>query len=332
MKSRPHKGVSPSTVLLMRQIIVGLMIVAFFGMLLISIWYGSRAEAVTISKVSVRGGETISHAEVERLVREKLDGTYLKFVPRSFAFTYPHDDIESRVREIKRIKNLTIMRSGGTELIVEFDEYTPHALWCKDSDSEGCYFLDENGYAFSSAPSLSGGSFMRFVAIGKAPKEHEQAFDSEQYHRAHELVNRFRDAGWDVSKAEIDAAGDAFLTVTGGGEFKVSLKQDAKTTVDNLLTVLNSEKFAHINPGNFEYVDLRFGSKVFVNEVTLESTGSSTPNGSQNSTSTPSAPQNEQPQLASTPIPEQAAAAIMSAPASDDAVTISFDEPEEEAQ
>lgn len=296
------------------------MIVAFFGMLLISVWYGTRAEAVTISKVSVSGGETISHEEVERVVREKLDGAYLKFIPRTFAFTYPHEDVEKSVREIKRIKNLSITRSGGNELVVEFDEYTPHALWCKDSVSDGCYFLDENGYSFSSAPSLSGGSFMRFVTIGRGPKEHEQAFETGEYHRAHELINLFRESDWDVSKAEIDAAGDAFLTITDGGEFKVSLKQDAKATVDNLLTVLNSDKFAHIHPGNFEYVDLRFGTKVFVNEVTLETTASSSFSGT--STTTPTVPSQEQPQLATTPAPEQSAAAIMSAPA-EDAVTIS---------
>jgi hypothetical protein len=303
------------------------MITAFFSMLLISVWYGTRAEAVTLSTVSVQGGETISHEEVEQIVREKLDGAYLKFIPRSFAFTYPHTDIEAGVREIKRIKNLNIVRSGGTELMIEFDEYTPHSLWCKESASEGCYFLDENGYSFSSAPTLTGGSFMRFISIGRAPEEHVQAFSQEEYIRSLQLVGLLRDVGWNVSKTEIDAAGDAFLTIVDGGEFKVSLRQEAKVTVDNLLTVLNSEKFAHIKPGNFEYVDLRFGSKVFVNEVTLETTGSSTPASAPNTDSgnTPgTVPSPEQPALASTPIPEPSTAS--SEP--DTSVTISFDEPE----
>jgi hypothetical protein len=319
MKPRPYKSVSPSTVLLMRQIIVGLMLAAFLGMLIISIWYGTRVDAVTISKVTVRGGETISHEEVENIVRAKLDGSYLKLVPRSFAFTFPQQEVESGVREIKRIKNLTVMRTGGTELLVEFDEYVPHALWCKDSDSEGCYFLDDAGYSFSPAPSLSGGSFMRFVAIGKAPAEHTQAFSEEEYKKVHELVSLFSDAGWHISKAEIDAAGDGFLTIVDGGEFKVSLKQSSKETVDNLLTVLNSEKFAHIHPGNFEYVDLRFGSKVFVNEVTLETTASSSTSPSEGGEVAPvPEPAPEENALAKKP-PEEQAAAVM----------ISFDEPEE---
>lgn len=327
MKPRPYKSVSPSTVLLMRQIIVGLMIAAFFGMLITSIWYGTRVDAVTLRTVTVRGGETISHEEVERIARERLNGTYLKLVPRAFAFTYPQQDIEEGIREIKRIKNLSVVRSGGTELMIEFDEYVPDALWCKDSDSDGCFFLDDAGYSFSPAPSLNGGSFMRFVAIGKGPSEHVQAFPPEEYRRVNELVSLFDEAGWQISKAEIDAAGDAFLTIVDGGEFKVSLKQDAKETVNNLLTVLNSEKFAHIKPGNFEYVDLRFGSKVFVNEVTLETTsGSSTPPseaGGGESGGGTDAPVSEEPIFASTPADDS-----VSDGEPDTAVMISFDEEE----
>lgn len=325
MKPRPYKSVSPSTVLLMRQIIVGLMIAAFLGMLIISVWYGTRVDAVTLSKISVRGGETISHEEVERITRERLDGAYLKLVPRTFAFAYPHQEIESGIREIKRIKNLSVMRSGGNELVIEFDEYVPDSLWCKDSNSEGCFFLDDAGYSFSPAPSLAGGSFMRFVSIGKAPSEHTQAFSEGDYKRVQELVGLFDEAGWNISKAEIDAAGDGFLTIVDGGEFKVSLKQDAKETVNNLLTVLNSEKFAHIKPGNFEYVDLRFGSKVFVNEVTLETTASSStpPSEGEGESGGGADASTEEPAIASTPADSGAAAAA----SSDSAVTISFDEP-----
>ncbi len=275
---------SPSTTLLVRQILIGFLIMAFFGMLLISIWYGTRVDSFTIDTVTVRGGETIEHKQIEEIVRNQLAGAYLKFVPRAFAFTYPAKDIEASILNIKRIKDLTIVRENGTALTVEFTEYVPHALWCGSSDSEGCFFLDENGYSFSPAPSLSGGSFLRLVSIAKDPAEDVQAFSTEDYKKVHELTTLFADAGWYIGKAELDATGDAFFTIVDGGEFKVSLRQSAQETVDNMLTVLNSEKFEHIQPGNFEYVDLRFGSKVFVNEVTL-TTPTSTATSSQHSPS-----------------------------------------------
>ena len=279
MKPRPYKSISPSRVLLIRQIIVGVMIVAFFGMLITSVWYLTRLDSFTIDKVTVTGGETIPHEQIEAIVHSKLDGAYLKIVPHTFAFTYPEADITNSIKEIERIKNLTVVRSGTNEVVVTFDEYIPHALWCKNDDNEGCFFLDDTGYSFAAAPTLSGGSFLRLVTIGKDPALHTQAFDADQYKAAQELVDALAAAKWPISKAEIDAAGDGFLTVVGGGQFKITLKQTAKETVDNLMTVLGSEKFTHIKPGNFEYIDLRFGSKVFVNEHTIQSglAASSTP-------------------------------------------------------
>ena len=245
------------------------MIAAFFGMLITSVWYVTRLQSMTISTVTVTGGETIPHEQIEAIVRSKIDGSYLKVVPRAFAFTYPEQDIINSIKQLERIKSLSVVRSGGNEVVVQFDEYTPHALWCKDGQSEGCFFLDENGYSFSPAPSLKGGSFLRLVSIGKDPATHTQAFDEGQYHTAEELVGLFANSKWEVSKVQIDGVGDSYFTVIGGGEFKVSLKQSTKETLDNFKTVTGSEQFAHLKPGNFEYIDLRFGSKVFVNEETI---------------------------------------------------------------
>lgn len=297
MKKRQNRSMNPSTILVVRQVIIGSLITAFLGLLISSVWFLTRIDALTITEVAVTGGETISHEEVEKIVRTNIEGTYLKIIPRSFSFMYPHKKIMEAVNEVERIKNLTIIRSGGTKLVVEFDEYIPNALWCKESASEGCFFLDENGYSFAAAPSLSGGSFLRFVAIGKDPTQATQPFLEEEYKKIQELKTLFAQSNWYISKAEIDVAGDAFLTLVEGGEFKVSLKQSAKETVDNLLTVLGSEKFIHIKPGNFEYVDLRFGSKVFVNEVTIDKNASTTPDAE--------APIKPDSSLASEPVTEQ---------------------------
>jgi hypothetical protein len=48
-------------------------------------------------------------------------------------------------------------------------------------------------------------------------------------------------------------------------------KTPAVETLSNLETILASGTFTHLKPGNFQYVDLRFGSKVFVNEAPVAS-------------------------------------------------------------
>ena len=72
--------------------------------------------------------------------------------------------------------------------------------------------------------------------------------------------------GWFVSHIEFDQVGDVFLGIVSGGELKVIAAEPPESIVENLLTILASDEFSHIKPGNFQYIDLRFGNKVFVNE------------------------------------------------------------------
>ncbi len=60
--------------------------------------------------------------------------------------------------------------------------------------------------------------------------------------------------------------GDIDLSIHGGGTFLVASKIDPNLTYENLEVVLTSEAYQHIKPGNFNYVDVRFEKKVFVNE------------------------------------------------------------------
>lgn len=71
-----------------------------------------------------------------------------------------------------------------------------------------------------------------------------------------------------VMQIETDTAGDVFYILAGGGEFKATLRDDATKVFDNLRAILASDEFKDVRPGNFQYIDLRFGNKVFVNEET----------------------------------------------------------------
>jgi cell division septal protein FtsQ len=269
MKKRKRNHINPGTALLIRQIIIGTLIVSFFGLLITTVWYVTRIPALTIDTIEVSGEETINPDELITLTRTAMDGTYLGLVPRAFAFTYPEESITESLKEVPRIKTVSVERTGGSVVQIAFEEYQPFALWCKDIETTACLFLDDEGYAYTTAPDLIGGSFVRFITLAQDPKERTQAFEKEQYVVVHELIDLLAASNWFVSIAEIDGAGDAYFTLVGGGEFKVSLRQTATETVNNLLTVLQSDSFSHIKPGNFEYIDLRFGSKVFVNEETI---------------------------------------------------------------
>jgi len=260
------KRLNPNTLQLIRQIVGGVLVLIFVSLLLFSVHYVTRLPALTIQTVEISGGETIASNLVETLVETELEGDYMRLVPKRFSFLYPKQAIIDIVKKINRVKDLQVERTSRTVIEVTFSEYHPDALWC-NGGIEDCVFIDANGYAFAVAPSLSGGSFLRIDKLGVEPVTSVQAFDTSSYLKVKELVTLLEDNAWFVSSVAIDVAGDAFLTLTEGGELKVTLEDPAEQIVENLFTVLSSKEFVDIGPGEFEYIDLRFGNKVFVNEL-----------------------------------------------------------------
>ncbi len=265
--NKRRRQLDPRTVVLLKQGLLGLLLILLVGLLGTALWYGTRVEFLTLRSVAVEGGETINHEVIQKTVEESLEGDYIGIIPRRFAWWYPQEEIVQRVASIPRVKDPIVERISGTTLGVTFSEYLPHALWCVGKGSDDCYFIDDTGYAFTKAPKLDGGAFPRFHTIGTEPAAHTQMIPTDDLRAIETLRSRTSaELALPIAYVETDIMRDVFLGVAGGGEIKATLRMSPEETFENLRTILASKQFEDITPGSFQYIDLRFGSKVFVNE------------------------------------------------------------------
>ncbi len=272
MKPRPKqkprfREPSPATVLLVKQFLLGFIIFATIALLVVGVRTVTRLPAFTLTTVVASGGSTIDEAAVAAKVDAVLEGDYLRLIPRRFTYTYPEAEVVAAVSGVDRIKNPVIERTNRHTLSISYEEYYPDALWCADKESTECLFLDDTGYAFGSAPHLTGGSLLRYYTLQDTPERGQMAFSVVDYQAIKDFVNELGKTGWYVATVEVDSVRDVFYTLAQGGELKATLNQSGTETLSYLMTIRQSTEFAHLAPGNFQYIDLRFGSKVFVNET-----------------------------------------------------------------
>lgn len=265
-QTKKRKYLNPATVLLIKQIFLGLAVFAGVTLLISAVWYLTRLEAFTINTVSVSGGFTLDKEAIKQVSETQLEGAYLKIIPKRFSYFYPESNILTQVSQFERIKDVKVERISRHEVAVTFSEYVPDALWCDIKNVKNCYFLDDLGFAFAMAPDLSGASLLRYYASESEPENKTNPFTTLDYQNAKQLARFLNDYGWFVTTIEINSNRDAFFTLAGGGELKTTLTLAAADTMDNLLTLVGSEEFSHLAPGNFQYLDLRFNTRVFVNE------------------------------------------------------------------
>jgi hypothetical protein len=260
------RRIDPDTLVLLKQIGIGFSVLSVLALLITGVWYGTRLEALTIQHVQVEGGETLDHQVIQETVNTTLAGTYLGLIPKRFTWFYPKQTIVDSVESIDRVYGVETSRVDGQTLHVSFLEFTPTALWCERADSTTCLFLDEKGYAFAEAPNLLGGSLVRFVTTGEELVKGQYLTDEETLNSLLEMIMLLEERAWYVSHVELDQVGDVFVFLSGGGELKTSVDKAPTVMVANLMTVIASPDFAHLEPGNFNYLDLRFGNKVYLSE------------------------------------------------------------------
>ncbi len=251
-----------------RHILYGVLACIAVTLLCTALWYLTRLSSVTISEVVIEGGETISHDMVRGIIEQELTGAYLLLVPRRFAYTYPEEDIYRAVSDIARIHSVVVVRTSGTSLAVSFSEYIPHTLWCLSSDdSAPCYFVSREGYAFAPAPNLRGGALVRHIIEGKTELAQQQIFDTAALARAALFTERLeQELGLRVREVIHTEDQDERYELGGGGAIFIATDSDIEKAFDNLHSIFASKEFSTLEPGNFNYIDLRFGNKIFVND------------------------------------------------------------------
>jgi len=268
IRTRERNGKERTLLKRIFRVCVGFILISLF---LALVWYGTRLPPVTITDVTIIGGETVPPLEIRTLVLRELEGTYMLLIPKRFSYMYPHDRLVEVIENISRIHSVSVERESATELRVSFKEYVPYALWCiYNAPNMPCFFMDKEGYAFETAPPLTGGTLIRHTTEGSQQIERGTVIDSAMLNRIDRFLERMEDEVYlRVSTVVYKSNGDIEFLVNGGGTILISGSRDFDETFANLITLLSADEFSHIAPGNFRYIDIRFGNKLFVNE-TLE--------------------------------------------------------------
>jgi hypothetical protein len=273
--SYKKRGREPQT--MWRHVFYGVGVCAVVVLVLTLVWYVTRLPFATISTITVEGGETVPASLVKSKVERVLRESYLRIIPYRFSYLYPHDRIVNALHDIDRIKDVEVNRVGRIELVVSYTEYRPYALWCSEGEVPLCFFIDEHGFAYEVAPQLDGGTLVRHIFQGSHNPERGLVIPYDAFVASHAFIDALlASLSLRVTHVEYTHESDATFTVHGGGKILMSRERTVEDVLQNLKTILDSDAFSHLEPGNFNYIDLRFGNKVFVNEEFPEEVATTT--------------------------------------------------------
>lgn len=224
-----------------------------------------------IAEINFFGNEVVGGYYLTQTVNRELSGSYLGIFSKRNILIFPRREVGRAIlKEFPRIAGVSIDRAGSAAIAIAVTERQPKFLWCaallKVVDSE-CYLMDDGGLAFAVAPNFSGSTYLRYWngEVGNLiNKSFKSAFD---FRELSFFIESLRGVGIIIDKVNSLSDGDVELYPQTGGKIIINNRQTLGKTFDNLVSVwtdndLNFKKAS----ANLDYIDLRFGNKVFYKE------------------------------------------------------------------
>ena len=248
--------------------------------------YISRLPNLNIVEIQIEGNKTVDTEILKTTIEEELAGKYLWLFPKTNILFYPQNAIKNELQDkFTRLNNIDLSIKNNKILFVSLTEREAKYTWCGtevqgvgipqgsqtlEIPKEKCYFLDENGYIFDEAPYFSGEVYFKFYGTTGQPLG--SYFLKDKFRQLTSFKDILVNIGLKPVSLSVTKDGDVEIFLSRGSSAttlpKIIFKIDAdfQNVAENLEAALTTEplKTEFKNKySSLQYIDLRFGNKVY---------------------------------------------------------------------
>ncbi len=226
-----------------------------------------------IRDISVEGAVMLNQTQFQAEISNLLRGKFFRIIPYDNIFILPKKKISANLlQKFPLIKNVSLKNNFSRQLVVVVDERKPEALWCLSSISastspaapisDSCAFIDERGFIFQQAPTFSGVIFPKFFDERQQPADiGKEMIPDAEFQKLLSFSELLLKKDINVIKIILKDDETYEVYLKEGWYILLNSKNEPNPTFNNLELILDAtikEKRPQL-----EYIDLRFGNKVF---------------------------------------------------------------------
>jgi hypothetical protein len=230
-----------------------------------------------IREIAVNGNGMEQDAqELRTTINSLLSGQYGLVIPKRFIFGISGRNLEKHLlTSLPRFETISVTKQYPHSLSISYAKRAFFGLLCNDAaktDNHSCAYIDATGFVYESAPDAFGSLIVKIRSDLPVVKVGAQAIDEptiKQMMLFGEGIKRIAGLRLLSYELNIQAPDELRLNVAppppagGGGQFTLIVKKadNPEAVLQILGTVLTDE--IKDRASQLDYVDLRFGNKVF---------------------------------------------------------------------
>lgn len=232
-----------------------------FSAVIVGAIYVLRLPQLQIKEIRFSGLEALVEKELTDAIWKKLEGEYVFFIPRRSIILAGGNALGGELQSVfPRIKNVSLRKVFPRTLEISVEERKIFGILCGQSQ---CAYIDISGFAYETAPNSTGSLILKIQSDVDEITVGSQAVEPVLMERFGLLGEELKKIGLEVIGYEISQKNprDIRAKTSEGFEIIFNRDDDFQSIFRVLKSVLDEE--IRDKRSKIEYIDLRFGNKVF---------------------------------------------------------------------
>jgi hypothetical protein len=267
---------------------IGVLLLVVFGLIGLTRW--SQVQINSFS-VSVPSDSELPQKDMEKMVDSLIDRHLWGIIGRDNIALLPRSAITSKVeRASPRIRSAGVDLTGLRSFTVNVTVREPVGVACASGDAQnrraqnGCRHVDKEGFMYAQADTSTSSDLLVYTKED-TPKTGNQLLPKKTFTILQSFINNLSELGLSAQLVSLQDQRDVSITVknaetatttaTSTVEIRLDLSDSLNQAYTDLKTVIEKDAFVAtsseqagtqektVSPFALEYIDLRFGNKVF---------------------------------------------------------------------
>ena len=250
-----------------RRFFFGLGVLTLLAVLLGGLWYLANLPYLRVDNIEISGIRLLSASEIEAAARENTSGVLWHVFPRgNFFFVSSRGMADNLVQKFPQVSEISVDKKFPNKLMVTVRERTLWGVYCQrpvlHEPDRRCAYIDQRGTAYEDLASFEG--WLLPLINGPQPIVLGQVLvapDTLQFFAGAKSVLRIINGELLSLTLSSSTPEDGQLELAEGWQILVTMARPAEEWSGLLQTILDKDIGPRRN--ELEYIDLRFGNKVF---------------------------------------------------------------------
>jgi cell division septal protein FtsQ len=245
-------------------------IFSFLSILFISLCiYLINLPNIQIKNIDIQGTIFIEKENIEQIVRTQLSEKNFLILPKSNIFLFSKKELYDRLKQDPAIVDVKINKDYFKGIQIAITEQEKRALYCRDESYSDCFYVNTEGMMYSKVDEyVIAEQEIIIISENNNLQIKDTILDQSVYVGLMQFIRSIAQKNIQTAIVYIKNDGRIELKTRTGVLIINSKFDDFKKNFTNFVALFEQGILTEESFNTLEYVDLRFGNKVFYKNKT----------------------------------------------------------------